>query len=158
VCKAVVRSGMPVFEKRTRIPAPPEAVFAFHERPDALERLMPPWEDARIIERTGGLEEGARVVLEARIGPLKQRMVAVHTAYLKGRMFQDTMMEGPFARWVHTHRMEPDGQGGTWLIDHIAYELPFGLIGRIAGGWIARRRLEKMFDYRHEITKKAFLS
>ncbi|UQA55224.1 SRPBCC family protein [Polyangium aurulentum] len=146
---------MPVFEKRTRIAAPPEAVFAFHERPDALSQLMPPWEKARIIERTGGLETGARTVLEAQIGPVKQRMVAVHTAYEKGRMFQDTMMEGPFARWVHTHLMEPDGAGGTWLIDRIEYELPLGLLGRIGGGWFARRKIERMFAFRHEVTKKA---
>jgi hypothetical protein len=146
---------MPVFEKRTRIAAPPEAVFAFHERPDALSRLLPPWEQARIIERTGGLEKGARTVLEARIGPLKQRMVAVHTAYDKGRMFQDSMTEGPFARWVHTHLMEPDGAGGTWLIDRIEYELPLGMLGRIGGGWFARRKIERMFEFRHEVTKKA---
>ncbi len=146
---------MPVFEKRTRIAAPPEVVFAFHERPDALSRLLPPWEDTRLLERTGGLEIGARTVLEARIGPVKQRMVAVHTAYEKGRMFQDTMMEGPFKRWVHTHLMEPDGAGGTWLIDRIEYELPLGLLGRIGGGWFAHRKIEKMFAFRHEVTKKA---
>jgi len=146
---------MPVFEKRTRIAAPPEAVFAFHERPDALSRLLPPWENAQIIERTGGLETGARTVLEAKIGPIKQRMVAVHTAYEKGRMFQDSMIEGPFARWVHTHLMEPDGEGGTWLIDRIEYELPLGLLGRIGGGWFARRKIERMFEFRHEVTKKA---
>jgi hypothetical protein len=146
---------MPVFEKRTRIAASPEVVFAFHERPDALSRLLPPWEEARIIERTGGLEVGARSVLEARIGPIKQRMVAVHTAYEKGRMFQDEMREGPFARWVHTHLMEPDGAGGTWLIDRIEYELPLGFLGRLGGGWFARRKIERMFEFRHEVTKKA---
>jgi hypothetical protein len=146
---------MPVFEKRTRIAASPEVVFAFHERPDALSRLLPPWEQARIVERTGGLEVGAKSVLEARIGPIKQRIVAVHTGYEKGRMFQDTMHEGPFARWVHTHLMEPDGAGGTWLIDRIEYELPLGLLGRIGGGWFARRKIERMFAFRHDVTKRA---
>jgi hypothetical protein len=146
---------MPVFEKRSRIAAPPDVVFAFHERPDALERLLPPWENARVLSHTGGLDVGARAVVEARIGPIKQRMVAVHTAYEKGRMFQDSMVEGPFARWVHTHTMEPDGAGGTWLIDRVEYELPLGLLGRIGGGWYAQRRLERMFAFRHEATKRA---
>ncbi len=146
---------MPVFEKRTRINAPPEVVFAFHERPDALTRLMPPWEQARVVERKGGLEKGARVVLETYIGPIKQRMVAVHTAYEKGRMFQDTLIEGPFAKWVHTHTMEPDGNGATWLIDHIEYKLPLGPLGAVFGGRFAHHKLEKMFAFRHDITKKA---
>lgn len=146
---------MPVFEKRTRINAPPEVVFAFHERPDALTRLMPPWEQARVVERKGGLEKGARVVLETYIGPIKQRMVAVHTAYEKGRMFQDTLIEGPFAKWVHTHTMEPDGNGATWLIDHIEYKLPLGPLGALFGGHFARNKIEKMFAFRHDITKKA---
>lgn len=146
---------MAIFEKRSRIKAPPEAVFAFHERPDALEKLMPPWEEAQVVERRGGLEKGARVVLETKIGPIKQRMVAVHTGYEKGRMFQDTLVEGPFSRWVHTHTMEPDGEGGTFLVDRIEYELPLGRLGAIFGGAFARKKLEKMFEFRHEVTRKA---
>jgi ligand-binding SRPBCC domain-containing protein len=146
---------MAVFEKRSRIAAPPEAVFAFHEQPDALTRLVPPWEETRVLERKGGLETGARTVLLTKIGPIEQKIVAVHTAYEKGRMFQDTIVEGPFARWVHTHTMEPDGEGGTWLIDRIEYELPLGPLGALFGGAFARRKLEKMFEWRHEVTKKA---
>ncbi len=145
---------MPVFEKRTRIQAPPAVVFAFHERPDALSLLLPPWERARIVERKGGLETGARTVIETYIGPVKQRLVAVHTAYEKGRMFQDTVVEGPFARWVHTHTMDPDGEGGTWLVDSIEYELPLGPLGAFFGGRFARQKLEKMFEFRHAVTKK----
>jgi len=146
---------MPVFEKRSRIAAPPDVVFAFHEQPDALTRLLPPWEKARVLERKGGLEKGARVVLMAKIGPIEQKMVAVHTAYEKGRMFQDTMVEGPFAKWVHTHTMEPDGEGGTWLVDHLEYKLPLGVLGALFGGAFARRKLEKMFEFRHKVTKEA---
>lgn len=145
---------MPVFEKRTRIQAPPARVFAFHARPDALTRLMPPWDDSRVVEKTPGLDVGVRAVIETRIGPIKQRIVAEHTAYEAGRMFQDTMRSGPFKRWVHTHTMEPDGAGGTLLIDHIEYELPLGFLGELGGGWFARRRLERMFDYRHQVTKE----
>lgn len=146
---------MPIFEKRTRIAAPPERVFAFHEAPDALERLTPPWEDARVVEKSGGIEVGARVVLETRIGPVTVRWVAEHTGYEKGRMFQDTQRSGPFRRWEHTHRMEPDGAGGTWLVDRVDYELPLGALGALAGGWAVRRRLARMFDYRHEVTRRA---
>lgn len=146
---------MPIFEKRTRIAAPPERVFAFHERSDALERLTPPFADARVIQKTPGLQVGARVVLEMRIGPLKQRWIAEHTAYEEGRMFQDKQVSGPFAKWLHTHRMEPDGEGGSWLIDHVDYELPLGALGRLFGGAFVRMRLSQMFEFRHRVTKEA---
>lgn len=145
---------MAIFEKRSRIKASPATVFAFHEQAGALEKLLPPWETARVIERQGGLETGARVVLETKIGPVTQRMIAVHTAYEKGRMFQDTIVKGPFSKWIHTHTMEPDGEGGTWLIDHIEYELPMGPLGALFGGGFARKKLEKMFEFRHEVTRK----
>ena len=146
---------MPVFEKRTRIAAPPERVFAFHARPEALALLLPPWEHARVIERPHGLQVGARAVIAVRVGPFEQRIVAEHVAYEEGRMFQDTMRTGPFARWLHTHTMEPDGAGGTWLVDHVDYTLPLGALGQLGGGWYVRRKLARMFAYRHEVTKKA---
>lgn len=146
---------MPIFEKRTRIAAPPERVFAFHARPDALTLLLPPWERARVIEKTPGLQVGVRAVIAVRVGPIEQRIVAEHTACEEGRMFQDTMRSGPFARWVHTHTMEADGAGGTWLVDHIDYALPLGALGQLGGGWFVRRKLDRMFAYRHEVTRKA---
>jgi len=65
---------MPIFEKRVHIQAPSEVVFGFHERPDALERLRPPWENARVVERNGGLQKRARAVIMANIGPIKHEM------------------------------------------------------------------------------------
>ena len=145
---------MPVYEKRSRIAAAPERVFAFHELPDALERLTPPWMQQHVLHKDPGLEVGVRVVLDAWLGPFTQRFEAEHIACEKGRMFRDRLNKGPFAKWEHTHLMEPDGEGGTWLTDHVEYELPFGVFGRMAGGWIARRELDRMFDYRHDVTRK----
>jgi hypothetical protein len=148
---------MAVFEKSTRIAAAPERVFAFHEAPGALEKLIPPWDPSRLLERSPatGLAVGTRVVLETRLGPLRPRLVALHTGCEPPHMFRDELQSGPFRRWVHTHRMDPDGAGGTLLHDRVEYELPLGLLGELVGGWYARRRLERMFDFRHAVTKAA---
>ena len=55
------------FIKKTRINAPVEEVFKWHSRPGALERLSPPWDPVRVIERKGGIKSGARVVLEMKV-------------------------------------------------------------------------------------------
>ena len=146
---------MTTFERRSRIHAPASRVFAFHEAPDALERLTPPWEPSRVIAKKAGLEVGSWVEMETRVGPVPMRIRAVHTAYEPGRMFRDRMERGPFASWEHTHTVEPDGPDDCWLIDHIEYELPLGPLGALAGGWMVRRRLDRMFDYRHEVTRRA---
>lgn len=146
---------MPVFEKRTLIAATAARVFAFHERPDAFELLQPPGDGTTVVEKSNGIDVGARVVVDTKVGPFTQRIVAVHTKYEAGRMFQDRMERGPFARWEHTHLVEPDASGGAWLIDHIEYELPLGALGQLGGGWFVRRKLAKMFEHRHAVTKKA---
>jgi ligand-binding SRPBCC domain-containing protein len=142
------------FVKETRIGATPEAVFAFHESPGALERLTPPWERVRVVSGGDSLRPGCRVVLETRLGPIPLRWVAVHTEYEPPHLFADEQESGPFASWYHRHRFLDDGQGGTLLRDEVEYAPPLGALGRLLGGPLLRRKLERMFDYRHEQTRR----
>ena len=145
---------MPVFIRRSRIPAPAQDVFQWHARPGAFERLNPPWESVEIVERSGGIENGARVVLRIRLGPFSQRWVAEHRDYEEGRQFRDVQVSGPFARWDHTHRIEPEGESACRLEDRIEYALPFGWLGDLGGGALTRSKLERMFTYRHMVTQQ----
>jgi len=145
---------MSLFVKETRIAASPEAVFQFHERPDALPLLIPPWEKVTVEVPPTSLAKGTQVILVNRMGPLKLRWVAEHTAYDPPRMFMDVQKSGPFHKWEHKHLVLPDGANGAILRDEVTYELPMGILGRIFGGWFARSKIEKMFDYRHSVTKR----
>jgi hypothetical protein len=140
------------FVRRTRIAAPAEVVFRWHARPGALERLTPPWTHVHVLERSGGIENGARVVFSVPLGPMHVRWVAEHRDYVEGRQFRDVQLQGPFARWEHTHRFEPDGADASYLEDRIVYELPFGAAGALLGGGFVRRRLDRTFAYRHRVT------
>ena len=143
------------FVKESLIEASAEKVFAFHEAPDAFERLQPPWQTTEILQPPTSLEVGTRVVLRIKLGPLWQTLVAEHVEYEPGRMFADRMMEGPFAYWLHRHIVTPDGPDRCVLTDAIEYELPLGVLGRVFGGGFARWNLERMFEYRHEVTRTA---
>jgi len=140
-----------VFEYRTRIPAPAERVFAWHERPEALRKLIPPGDPVEVVEHTGGIRDGARVVLAMGYGPFRLRWVARHKNYVAERQFTDFQEEGPFKFWEHTHVIEPDGPDACFLLDHVEYELPFGAVGRVLGGGFVKRKLEKTFAYRHGV-------
>ncbi len=141
-----------LFIRRSRIDAPADAVFQWHARPGAFERLTPPWESVRVVDRRGGIEDGARLVLRMGRGPLGMRWVAEHRDYLPGEQFRDVQTSGPFAQWVHTHRVEPDGPDACWLEDRVEYALPFGGLGALVGGGFTRRTLARMFRYRHRLT------
>lgn len=142
------------FVKETGIAAPPEVVFRFHENPDALQRLIPPWENMKVIASAGSLLPGSKVVLRGRAGVLPIQWVAIHTEYDPPRLFADRQESGPFAWWYHRHRFLSDGRGGTILRDEVEYEAPLGLIGRWFGDWLIRRKLERMFAHRHETTRR----
>ncbi len=149
-------SGTMRFVKESVIDASAAEVFAFHERPDALERLQPPWQATRILQPPTSLAVGTRVVLEIQVfGPFWQTLVAEHVAFEPGRMFADRMVTGPFASWLHTHLVTPKGPSRCVLTDDIEYELPLGVLGRVFGGAFARRTLERMFEFRHEVTRAA---
>lgn len=146
---------MPTIEYRSRFSATPAEVFAFHERPGALESLTPPWETVRVVSREGrGIEAGARVTIETRVGPLWLRWVAVHARYVPGVEFEDRAESGPFRTWEHTHRVEPDGQGGAWLIDRVRYALPLDAIAEVIVGRWVRAKLDRMFAWRHQATAR----
>jgi ligand-binding SRPBCC domain-containing protein len=142
------------FVKESRIAAPPEVVFAFHESPGALQRLTPPWERVVVIEGGTSLRPGSRVVLSVALGPFRLRWIVEHTEYQPGRMFADRQVRGPFASWSHRHLFLDDGQGGTRLRDELEYQPPFGIVGRLLGGSFLDSKLRKMFDYRHETTRR----
>src|SRR4051794_3970195 len=135
------------FVFRTLMPTSAEAVFDWHCRPGALERLTPPWESVKLIERTGGGENGGRVGLAVRAGGVWRRWVAEHCDYEHGRQFCDVQTEGPFAHWRHCHRVIPEGPDKCFLEDDIEFALPFGRVGSLVGGSLVRRKLERMFRY-----------
>jgi uncharacterized protein len=136
---------------RSPMPASARAVFDWHGRPGAFERLNPPFEPVQVVERTGGIAVGARTVLRVRLGPLPTTWVAVHTALVDGVSFTDRQASGPFASWEQTHRVLPDGADRSTLEDEVRYRLPLGGLGKLAGGRVVRTKLEALFAYRHAL-------
>jgi ligand-binding SRPBCC domain-containing protein len=81
--------------------------------------------------------------------------VAEHVAFEPGKMFADRMVKGPFAQWLHKHIVTPRGEAECVLTDDVDYELPLGIVGRVFGEWLANRNLERLFEFRHRVTREA---
>lgn len=146
--------ALETFFKRSRIPASAAAVYRWHAEPGALERLTPPGERIRIVSRTGGIKDGARVTF--RIGPLGLLWVAEHRDTIPDRQFRDVQIRGPFRRWEHVHRFLADGPDACFLVDEVVYEFPFGQLGERVAGKYVRRKLERLFAWRHRVTVETF--
>lgn len=142
------------FVKESVIKTSPERLFAFHELPDAFERLVPPWEDAKIIQKADISVIGSQAIIDQKIlGIFPARWVAEHTAYDPPRMFEDVQVSGPFKSWRHRHFIEPHAEGAI-LRDEIEFEPPMWFLGAIAAPFLIMPKIEKMFDFRHEVTRK----
>lgn len=142
------------FIKESVIKASPERVFSFHELPDAIERLIPPWENAVIIQKADISKVGSQAIIEQKIfGIVPSRWVAEHTAYDPPRMFEDIQMSGPFKSWRHQHIVKPHPDGAL-LRDEIDLEPPLSVFGKLAAPLLIIPRIEKMFEYRHQVTRE----
>jgi uncharacterized protein (TIGR01777 family) len=151
-------SPMPSFVRRTRIEAPAQDVFEWHKRPGAFERLQPPWEKVEVVERSGGIRDGDRVAIRSRLGPMWMRWTIEHRDYVEGEQFRDVQISGPFRKWEHTHRIISDGPNACTLEDDIIYEPPLGALGNMFGTRVVESKLDRMFQYRHAVTRADVLA
>jgi ligand-binding SRPBCC domain-containing protein len=141
------------FAKESFMRASPVRVFEFHEQANVLSLLSPPWESARVIQPAKISDLGSEAIIETKLlGPIKVRWVARHTLYDPPRMFEDVQVKGPFRSWRHRHIIEPHAEGAV-LRDVIDYEAPLGFLGRAFAPLLVQKRLQKLFDYRHEVTR-----
>jgi hypothetical protein len=139
--------------QRSSMPVSAEELYAWHARPAAFERLLPPWESARLLRTEGTFGNNFRVTVRAGIaGPIAANWVAELFDVRPGQQFCDRQLQGPFAEWVHTHRMIPQGANSSTLEDSIDYRLPLGAVGSLFGSGLIRQRLRAMFTYRHTLT------
>ena len=144
--------SMQSVEYRSPVNVSQHELFAWHERPGAFERMVPPWEDVRVLEKIGGLRDGDSTTLLVKIGPFRIKWVARHVGYQPPRQFKDEQVEGPFKSEVHTHLVLPSPDGNenrSILVDRVDYEPKLGALGRVMTSGLIRRSFDQMFLFRH---------
>jgi len=145
-----------VFTVRSPMPVSPADLYAWHARPGAFTRLQPPWERVELLEHSGGIADDSRARLRVRVGPLRFTWSAVHEGNEPGRRFVDVQERGPFAVWRHEHDCAADPGGdpaASELLDRVTWQLPAGRLGHWCAGAMVRGKLERMFCYRHAVTR-----
>ncbi len=142
-----------VVARQTPIATTADALWRWHAAPGAFERLRPPWERVEVLARSGeALENGLEVTLRIHRGPIGLTWVIGHERVIPGVGFDDVQRRGPFTSWHHAHRFVQDGPSAR-LEDTITIGLPGGPFGRAIGAPFLRRQLDRMFRFRHDVTR-----
>lgn len=71
------------------------------------------------------------------------------------KSFTDFQKKGPYKLWNHQHEfVEKDD--GVLMKDKLTYEMPYGVLGKIAHGLIVKKKLKGIFDYRYQVLEQMF--
>ncbi len=142
-----------LFTHRSTIEVPVDALFDWHAREGAIQRLTPPWAPMKLVSRKGrGIDEGVEVAFDMKIMGFPCRWEAEHVAYEKNVGFKDVQRRGPFGAWEHSHCFRSDGDNRSVMEDRIRFRLPFGFLSLPFYGY-AKKELKRMFAYRHRVLK-----
>ena len=109
---------------------PLDEVFAWHTRPGAMRRLVPPWQPMRVVKETESLADGTAI-----LGlPAGLRWIARHdpAGYDPPYQFRDvlssqglmTLPPRVIGWWRHTHRYSDAGRGTTRVHDIVDTTVP----------------------------------
>ncbi|HEY5151553.1 MAG TPA: TIGR01777 family oxidoreductase [Mycobacterium sp.] len=121
---------------------PLDEVFAWHTRPGAMRRLVPPWQPMRVVAETQSLADGVAI-----LGlPAGLRWIARHdpAGYDPPYQFVDALSSDGLLTlppriigwWRHTHRFSDAGDDTTRVCDEVDTTVP-------------GKALRSTFAYRH---------
>ena len=129
-------------------------LFAWHIREGAFERLNPPWQQFKVIERKGNIQSNGTVKIKMKIaGPIHTTWLVKHSDYIGGKQFRDSQIKGLFSSWTHTHLFNSLELSSCILDDHIEYSLPAGTLSERIASPLINKKLNQMFSYRHCLTR-----
>jgi uncharacterized protein len=133
-------------------------LFAWHIREGAFERLNPPWQQFKVIERKGNIKSNGTVKIKMKIaGPIHTTWLVKHSDYNEGKQFRDSQIKGLFSSWTHTHLFNSFENSSSTLDDHIEYSLPGGMLSERIALPLINKKLNQMFGYRHRLTRDDLL-
>ena len=141
--------------ERTQIlPTDLETAWTFFSDPRNLPQITPPWLGFTV---TSGLPDRmyAGMIATYRVCPVPLvpiTWVTEITRVDEPFFFVDEQRFGPYRFWHHQHHFR-EVPGGIEMRDLVSYILPFGPLGKLAAGYVARR-LEAIFDFRKETLAK----
>jgi ligand-binding SRPBCC domain-containing protein len=148
---------MPVYKiiREQHVNASLEEVWAFFTHAKNLLRITPPDMSFKVTSENLPDEIYPGMIITYRLKPLLGIPVSwateiTHVVPMK--YFVDEQRHGPYRMWHHEHHFSEAADGGVLMRDVVHYQLPLGILGRLAHWLLVNKQLTNIFDYRkHQI-------
>jgi ligand-binding SRPBCC domain-containing protein len=129
----------------------------FFSSPGNLQKITPKYMGFDVLtEVPEKMYEG--LMIEYRVRPLlgiPMNWITEITHVKEHHFFVDEQRKGPYRIWHHEHHFETV-DNGVLMSDIVSYELPYGILGKIAHPILVQRKLNEIFDFRFEIVEEIF--
>lgn len=140
------------FEHSSVINTTMDAIWDFHEDPQAFAKLTPPPIFVQVHRRDLDSLTDGEMEFTLWFGPVPIRWLAQHEPGPTEHSFADRMMRGPVAYWLHRHIFE-EVEGGIRLTDRITIQHKPGAAGILTRLMFGGLPLRFLFIYRHLRTR-----
>ena len=134
-----------------------EKAWKFFSDPKNLKDITP---DEMNFNITSGADKSiyAGQIIQYKVSPvlgINLKWVTEITHVKKNEYFVDEQRFGPYSLWHHKHFFKKIN-GGILMEDIVDYKIPYGVIGQFAHVIFVKKKLEKIFNYRHTKLEKLF--
>ncbi len=133
-----------------------ETTFEFFSAPPNLALSTPSWVGFHIKKMPDEMKKGSEIEYRIKLGPFSMNWRSVISVWEPGESFVDYQQEGPYSLWNHEHVVLDHGVGRCVAKDVVTYNLPFGLIGRIAHFLFVKKLLIRIFGFRRRVMQMRF--
>lgn len=135
-----------------------ETAWSFFSSPLNLSKITPKNMGFNVINNLSNKDIYEGMIIEYKVSPVLHiplKWVTKITQVEKNKSFTDFQEKGPYKYWNHFHEFVSN-EKGVLMKDTVDYELPFGLVGRIAHKIFVKKKLENIFNYRYQFLDKYF--
>ena len=133
------------------VPASLDVVWDFFSSPANLSKITPPEMGFNITSPVQP-EMYPGMFITYKVSPamgIKLNWLTEITHISKGKYFIDEQRLGPYSIWHHEHHFR-EVTGGVEMHDVLYYQVPFGLIGKLAGLFFVNNKVKQIFTFREK--------
>lgn len=138
------------------IPASKFDAFNYLANPQTLSEQLKGMIEVRWQNPGVELKTGSEFLfLMSRFG-VEQPVRFIVDRLILGNSITYRQLSGVYSRFVHTIKFEERMANETLVTDIVDYEIPFGLIGRLADDFFVRSDLKRILNYRLDRASEIF--
>jgi len=140
------------------IPAPRFAVYDYLTDPKTLPEQLKPLIQVEVLSPDVPVKRGNELHFVMTRWGLSQSVRLRIEDVLPGSRFTYRQVEGLFAGWTHSTRLEEQGERSTLVTDLVDYQMPFGIFGLLADDLLVKGDLSRLLAHRLEKAREHFLT